>query len=641
MCGFSGVIARDRKRHWPPQAQILEAMGDALVHRGPDGSGIWEKGNVGLVHRRLAIQDLSAAGAQPMVSESGRFVIAFNGEIYNFRALRDELQKSGVVFKSHSDTEVMLAAFEAWGVETSLDRFSGMFAFVLLDLAERQLILARDRMGEKPLYYGWQRGVLLFGSELKALRAHPSWQGDIDHNALTLLLRHNLIPAPHTIYQNIAKLPPACSVVFNLDGPVNVWPEPKRYWSLSDAFKPSQPISLASAADELEWRLSEVIGEQMISDVPLGAFLSGGIDSSTVVALMQKQASQAVRTFTIGFREQDFNEAEHARTVAEHLGTKHTELYVSPEDGLQVIPRLAQIYDEPFADSSQIPTFLVSCMTREHVTVALSGDGGDELFCGYTRYPGSLNAWNNRHSLKANLRRLATLMPPELMANIIRVLVPGQRGRSAITLAERLRQEAQAANANNLPEFYRRKVSFWADPEWLVMGAREPDYALTGDIPPGVQGDPLKTLMWLDLNWYLPDDILVKVDRAAMACSLETRVPMLDRRIVEFALGLPTGLNMKAGVGKQVLREVLFRHVPREMIERPKQGFAVPLGQWLRTSLRDWAESLLDENRLKREGFFNPRPIRRLWEAHLKGPDDHAFSLWGILMFQAWLNEVG
>lgn len=640
MCGFAGILAIGDVASRPSEAQ-LRAMGDALTHRGPDAAGVWQDSSLGLVHRRLAIQDLSSAGAQPMTSASGRFVIAFNGEIYNFRALRSELEGAGATFTGHSDTEVMLAAFETWGIEKSLDRFNGMFAFALVDQADRKLILARDRMGEKPLYYGWQKGVLLFGSELKALRAHPAWEGAIDRNALTLLLRHNLIPAPHTIYSNVAKLPPSSWVAFPLDGQGDPWPEPGRYWSLEDAFELTSGFTVASASDELERRLSAVIDEQMVADVPLGAFLSGGIDSSAVVALMQQQASQAVRTFTIGFREAGFNEAEHARAVAEHLGTKHTELYVSPEDGLKVIPELPRMYDEPFADSSQIPTWLVSRMTREHVTVALSGDGGDELFCGYSRYPYVANAWASRDSLKSRLRQLAAKLPPDSMARLIRRLVPGQSQRAVITLAERLRQEAHLGKAESLQDYYRCTLGYWSEPEALVKGGKVPDYALNGKVPEVVKKDPLKTLMWLDLNWYLPDDILVKVDRAAMACSLETRVPMLDRRIVEFALGLPSDLNMQNGVGKQVLRDLLYRHVPRQLIDRPKQGFAVPLGQWLRTSLRDWAENLLDEGRLQREGYFNPTPVRRLWQAHLLGQDDHAFALWGVLMFQAWLDEGG
>ena len=640
MCGFAGFVSQqcafDADR-------VMGEMGAAIVHRGPDHEGAWFRGDLGLglVHRRLSIQDLSSQGAQPKVSSSGRYVIAFNGEIYNFRALRRDLEKDGAKFTGQSDTEVMLAAFDAWGVEQALERFNGMFAFALVDQQERKLILARDRMGEKPLYYGWQQGVLLFGSELKALRAHPAWNGEVDRNALTLLLRHNLIPAPHTIYKGVAKLPPASWLTFSLGGQTDQWPEPRSYWSLEDAFRPSLGLTRTAAADELERRLSTVIDEQMIADVPLGAFLSGGIDSSTIVALMQRQASQPVRTFSVGFNEAGFNEAEHAKAVAKHLGTRHTELYISPEDGLQVIPELPRMYDEPFADSSQIPTWLISRMTREHVTVALSGDGGDELFCGYTRYPGTVSAWNNRKSFKVRLRQLAATLPPEITARLIRRLVPGQGNRHAMSLAERLRHEAQHARAESLSDFYRRRVSYWAEPETLVKRGNEPAYALTDALPASVQEDPLKTLMWLDLNWYLPDDILVKVDRAAMACSLETRVPMLDRRIVEFALGLPTDLNIKGGVGKQVLREVLYRHVPRALIDRPKQGFAVPLGQWLRTSLRDWAEGLLNEQRLEHEGYFNPKPIRLLWQAHLQGQDDHGFSLWGILMFQAWLEQRG
>lgn len=639
MCGIAGF--------WSPSSPdsdaltVLKRMTDTIVHRGPDEEGFWLHGAVGLGHRRLAIQDLSPAGSQPMTSRSGRFVIAFNGEVYNFQTLRSDLERKGAKFEGHSDTEVMLAAFELWGVQSALDQISGMFAFALVDREENQLILARDRMGEKPLYFGWQGGTLLFGSELRVLRVHPAWEGVINRDALTLLIRHNFIPGPETIFRGISKLPPATCVRFSLEDRSRHVPYPEPYWSLVNAFPIKQKWELTSAADELERRLDHVIGEQMISDVPLGAFLSGGIDSSTVVAMMQKQATQRVRTFSIGFKEAGFNEAEHAKAVAAHLGTEHTELYVSPDDGLALIPKLPTLYDEPFADSSQIPTYLVSEMTRQHVTVALSGDGGDELFCGYPRYPGSVDAWNRRGQLKARMRQWASSLPPELMARLVQILVPGQGERARASLAERLRQEAAVASADSLAERYRQSVSFWAAPERLVKNGHEPDYALTQPVPKAVSGDPLKTLMWLDLNWYLPDDILVKVDRAAMACSLETRVPLLDRRIVEFALGLPSELNYSGGVGKRVLREVLYRYVPKELVERPKQGFAVPLGHWLRTSLRDWAEELLSERRLREEGYFHPEPIRRLWEAHLKGKDDHAYPLWGVLMFQAWLEHGG
>lgn len=640
MCGIGGVFQPASEQ--APGEAILRRMGQVMRHRGPDQDGVWTAPGLGLIHRRLSIQDISPAGAQPMTSASGRYVIAFNGEIYNFLSLREELAGAGKIFRGHSDTEVMLAAFEYWGVDASLERFSGMFAFALVDREAQQLVLARDRMGEKPLYYGWQNGILLFGSELKALRAHPAWHGEIDRNALTLLLRHNFIPAPHTIYRNIRKLLPATMVRFDLNAEAReAWPEPQQYWFLEAAFDPGRNWSFTAAADELENRLSSVIGQQMVSDVPLGAFLSGGIDSSTVVALMQKQSSRPVKTFSIGFKEAGFNEAEHAKAVAAHLKTDHTELYVSPDESLELIPDLPGMYDEPFADSSQIPTHLVSRMTRQHVTVALSGDGGDEMFCGYTRYPGTVAAWDRRGHWRERLRQWAALFPPEAMARLIRRLVPGQGDRAVISLVERLRQEAATARAATLPAFYREKVSFWSAPERLVKGGIEPEYALTATIPEQVMSDPLKTLMWLDINWYLPDDILVKVDRAAMSCSLETRVPMLDRRIVEFALCLPTALNVSKGVGKQVLREVLFRHVPRKLVERPKQGFAVPIAHWLRTTLREWAESLLAAERLHREGYFEVAPIRQLWQAHLAGHDDHSFQLWGVLMFQAWLDEQG
>lgn len=638
MCGFAGFLSKP----FPGDAEaLLRRMGQRIAHRGPDADGVWQDAQVGvgLVHRRLAIQDLSPAGAQPMVSRSGRYILAFNGEIYNFRTLRAELESLGNAFRSHSDTEVMLAAFETWGIAAALDRFNGMFAFALYDTTGRELILARDRLGEKPLYYGLQNGVLVFGSELKALCEHPAWRGEVNRDSIVLLLRHNLIPAPHTIYRDIFKLPPASFVTISVAGTMDSLPQPYRYWKLENAFQERPTTSLSESADELEQCLRSVIGEQMISDVPLGAFLSGGIDSSTVAALMQSQSSQPVRTFSIGFREPGFNEAEHAKAVADHLRTRHTEMYVAPEDALALIPSLPTLYDEPFADSSQLPTYLVSKMTRQHVTVALSGDGGDELFCGYPRYLSTVNAWANRRTGKALARRVMAALPPTASARMIKALAPGQSNRAAVSLEQRLRQERSVNAADTLAEFYQQKVSFWPEPARLVKGGHEPTYALTEPIPGGVLGNPLKTLMWLDLNWYLPDDILVKVDRAAMACSLETRVPMLDRRVVEFALGLPTHLNIENGVGKRVLREVLYRHVPRSLVDRPKQGFAVPLGQWLRTALRDWAEALLAEDRLEREGFFEAGPVRGLWQAHLAGQDDHSFPLWGVLMFQAWFER--
>lgn len=642
MCGIAGFAGPELPGNKEQCESILHSMGRAIQHRGPDAGGVWFDGELGLglSHRRLSIIDLSELGAQPMVSTTGRYVISFNGEIYNFQKLKTELEAAGVRFRGHSDTEVMLAAFEAWGVERALSRFSGMFAFALADRDQRKLYLARDRMGEKPLYYGWQGRTLLFGSELKAVTRHPSWQGEINRSALPLLVRHNLIPAPHTIYSGIFKLPPSSFITIDLARIESGWlPEPSRYWCLEDQCSESQGWTVEAAANHLEELLTDVIGEQMVSDVPLGAFLSGGVDSSTVVALMQKQAKTPVKTFSIGFNEEGFNEAEHAAAVARHLGTDHTELYVTEQDALKVIPLLGKIYDEPFADSSQIPTFLVSEMTRKKVTVALSGDGGDELFCGYTRYPGMLRAWQRRGSAGSRLKSLAGLLPAGLAAKGIRTLVPSQKGRSADAIQLRLARARAVASAQNLSEFYRQSVSLWPDPSMMLVEPGEGNYGLTGQLPEDVPDDNLKTLMWRDLNWYLPDDILTKVDRAAMACSLETRIPMLDHRVVSFAMGLPAGLNMQDNTGKQVLRSVLYRHVPRNLIERPKQGFAVPVAAWLRGALREWAEDLLDPVRLKEQGYWKTSMVRQVWREHLSEREDYSFELWGILMFQAWLKE--
>lgn len=639
MCGFCGFWSLTRPEN--VSSDTLVSMASAIHHRGPDAEGCWQDNELGLtlVHRRLAIQDLSPEGAQPMASSTGRYMIAFNGEIYNFESLRSELVTLGIKFRGHSDTEVMLSAFEYWGISGSLDRFAGMFAFALVDRLKRKLYLVRDRMGEKPLYFGWQGDTLLFGSELKPLTYHPSWQGKINRDALPLLLRHNLIPAPHCIYLGIRKLQAASIVTFDLDATESgAWPEPKRYWKLEDHFAESPNWTFGSASQQLEELLTKVVGEQMVSDVPLGAFLSGGIDSSTVVALMQRQATQPVRTFSIGFREEGFNEAEHAAAVASHLGTEHTEFYATEQDALEVIPQLAQIYDEPFADSSQIPTYLVSRITREQVTVALSGDGGDELFCGYTRYPSTLSAWQNRTNLKTRLKSSLSKLPAGPTSRLIRALVHSQKHRSLAAIRQRLDSLGALANTDSLSEFYRQRVSLWSFPEKALVKGDEPPYALTTSLPPQVPEESFKTLMWRDLTWYLPDDILVKVDRAAMACSLETRVPLLDHRIVEFALRLPTSLNMDNGVGKQLLRSVLHRHVPRELIDRPKQGFAVPIAAWLRGALRDWAEELLQPVKLKEEGYWNVDMVRWIWREHLSQREDYSFQLWGILIFQDWLD---
>lgn len=640
MCGFAGFAGTSLPRDFN---NVLLRMGDAIVHRGPDGQGTWhhEALGVGLVHQRLAIQDLSPEGAQPMVSASGRYVIAFNGEIYNFRQLREELVQLGSSFRGHSDTEVMLEAIEQWGLEASLSRFYGMFAFALVDLKAGKLFLARDRMGEKPLYYGWQGNTLMFGSELKALRVHPQWQGGVDNQALGLLLRHNVIPAPLTIHKNIFKLPPASVLAVNLSSAAGQQrPLPQRYWQLEGCFQPSEQKSFQASSSELEHLLGNVIEDQMVSDVPLGAFLSGGIDSSTVVALMQTRANRPVKTFSIGFDEPGFNEAIHAAEVARHLKTEHTELYVKPEDALNLVPRLPSLYDEPFADSSQLPTFLVSQMTRKHVTVALSGDGGDELFCGYSRYPAVLKRWQQRYAVGALGRRAMAALPESMASRALQALVPSQRNRSRLAIAHRLKAERAMARAGDLSAFYRESVSFWNEPECLLNHEAEPVYGLNSPLPYEIEPEDLKTLMWRDLNWYLPDDILVKVDRAAMACSLETRVPMLDPRIVEFALSLPLEYNLSGGVGKQLLRSVLYRHVPKAMVNRPKQGFAVPVGDWLRGPLRPWAESLLQPVTMRQQGYLNERVVMAYWHEHLTGREDFSAELWGILMFLAWMEQI-
>lgn len=560
-----------------------------------------------------------------MFSSCGRYVIVFNGEIYNHLALRSilEASKNGLVWCGHSDTETLLACFSAWGVEKTLQATVGMFAIALWDEQEKVLTLARDRMGEKPLYWGWQGDTLLFGSELKALKAHPDFKAEIDRNSLALLLRHNYIPTPHSIYKGIGKLPAGHYVQIPYGaGPDDVRPKP--FWSFNDAIEQGLAHSFAGsdteAVDVLEQQLSASIADQMLADVPLGAFLSGGVDSSTIVALMQKQSQQPVRTFAIGFNEPGYNEAEYAKQVAQHLGTHHTELYVGASDALAVIPKLPTIYCEPFADSSQIPTYLVSQMARQHVTVALSGDAGDELFGGYNTYQFLPQVWNRLRLLPLPLR------------------VALQKLLASLPLPAKLSKLQEVMSARSPQDLYRRVLSHWQQPEQLVLGATEPATLLnTPSAWPQVDSFE-HWMMAMDAQTYMSDDILAKVDRAAMANSLETRVPMLDHRVVELAWRLPLHMKIRNGQGKWALRQVLYRHVPRELIERPKKGFSIPLASWLRGPLRDWAEALLNESRLRQEGYLNPTPIRHAWQQHLTGKQDHSSRLWGVLMFQAWLE---
>jgi asparagine synthase (glutamine-hydrolysing) len=628
-------------------------MADAIRHRGPDSYGSWVDDEAGIAfgHRRLSVLDLSEAGNQPMTSTSGRWVLAFNGEIYNHLELRRQLSQEALTltWRGHSDTETLLACVEAWGIEETLKRCVGMFAFALWDRQDRSLHLARDRMGEKPLYYGWQGSAFLFGSELKSLRAHPSFNDCIDRDSLTLLLRHNCIPAPYSIYTGIYKLLPGHFLRLSHGQHITSEPPvPVPYWRLNDAVEEGlgNPFTGtdSEAIDALESQLSKSIAGQMLSDVPLGAFLSGGIDSSTVVALMQSQSNRAVKTFTIGFNTGGYDEAVYAKAVARHLGTEHTELYVSPEDALAVIPKLPSMYCEPFGDSSQIPTFLVSQLARQHVTVALSGDGGDELFGGYNRYLLARRVWEKVQYLPLFARRAAAavlrgLSPAswDKVFDTIQPLLP--RSLHVAMPGYKVQKLADVLAISNEQKYFHQLTSHWKEPGSVVIGGTEPDTLLTNPSA-WPQVDCFEHwMMAMDAQTYLPDDILVKVDRAAMANSLETRVPMLDHRVVEMAWRMPMNLKIRKGEGKWLLRQVLYRHVPKELIERPKMGFGIPLDSWLRGPLRDWGEDLLCENRLRAEGYFTPEPIRTMWKQHQKGKGNWQYHLWTILMFQAWLAD--
>jgi len=646
MCGIAGFFGDDCAAE--ALAPRAVAMADALRQRGPDDAGVWTDPALGLAlaHRRLAIIDLSPEGHQPMASACGRWILVFNGEIYNFQALRAELEHLGRRdWRGHSDTEVMLAAFAHWGVEAALQRFVGMFAFALWDRRERTLTLARDRLGEKPLYYGWIGRRLLFGSELKALRAHPAFRGEIDRDALALLMRHGYIGAPHSIYRGIHKLPPGTFLTLAVEGGQAAAPQP--YWSARQVAEQGQrdPFhgSDQEAVDELERLLMQAVRSQMVADVPLGAFLSGGIDSSTVVALMQAQSSRPVRTFSIGFWEPAFNEAEHAQAVARHLGTQHTELYVTPEEALAVIPRLPTLYDEPYADSSQIPTFLVATLARRHVTVSLSGDGGDELFCGYNRYFWASALWRRLGWAPAPLRSALamglTALAPATWDSLFRHLEPLlPQNRRYSNPGDKLHKLAGTLGARQPEQIYRELISFWKDTGRLVPGSREPVTVLNDPTAWPDLAEFEQRMMYLDMVTYLPDDILVKVDRAAMGVGLESRVPLLDHRVVEFAWRLPLALKLRDGQGKWTLRQVLYRHVPPKLIERPKMGFGIPLAEWLRGPLRDWSEALLDPQRLHREGWLDPDPIRARWREHLEGGRNWSYYLWNVLVFQEWLS---
>lgn len=646
MCGFAGFLSRHT--HRSDAQAIATSMAARIAHRGPDDHGAWvdSESGIAMAHRRLAVVDLSAAGHQPMLSVSGRWVIAYNGEIYNHLELRARLDAEGAApsWRGHSDTETLLAAIDEWGVVESLQRSVGMFAFALWDRRERELWLARDRIGEKPLYYGWQGDSFLFGSELTALRAHPAFEAKVDRGALALLLRHNHVPGPWSIHAGIRKLPPGSvlKIAANKQDAA-----PLAWWSLAELAERSvaNPFtgSEEEATDVLERLLGDAVRGQMAADVPLGALLSGGIDSSLVTALMQANSARPIRTFSVGFAEKDHDEAQHARAVAAHLGTEHSEFRLTANDALELIPRLAQIYDEPFADASQLPTCLVMQQARRHVTVALSGDAGDEFFGGYNRYLFGPRLWKRVAWMPSFVRRglgagLAAMPVPAINRAFGRIA-----GKAGIALpGDKLHKLGRCLrDASSLDDLYVGLVSGWQDVENMVVDGFVPPNLLDSRTTWPRLSDPVARMMALDGLSYLPDDILVKVDRAAMAVSLETRAPFLDRDVMAFAWSLPMSMKLRDGRGKWLLRRLLDRHVPRGLIDRPKAGFAVPLDAWLRAPLRDWAESLLDEGRLRREGYFDPKPIRAAWAQHVRGRASAGNRLWSVLMFQAWLQQQG
>jgi asparagine synthase (glutamine-hydrolysing) len=650
MCGIAGFLGGPQASRGDETLRVLRAMGDAISRRGPDSDGYWQEpgDGVAFAHRRLAIVDLSVEGAQPMRSASGRFMLCYNGEIYNHAELRARLSSP---WRGTSDTETLLAGFETWGIRATLEACIGMFAIAVWDFRARRLVLARDRFGEKPLYYGWQRAqpsspaTFMFASELSPLLAHPEFAAKVSRDALRSYVRLNYIGGDRSIYEGIFKLPAGCMLTLS---PGETAGRLESYWYAPEVARRchEQPFTgnAQEATDELERRLTDSVSLQLVADVPVGAFLSGGIDSSTVVALMQKVARGPVRTFTIGFRESRLDEAAHARAVAAHLGTDHTELYVTADDALRLIPELASIYSEPFADSSQVPTHLLSRLTRQHVTVALSGDCGDELFCGYNRYLQSVDAWRRARPFPLPLRRAvaATLLavPASVYESVASRLVrdPSPNSRLA-RLAEKVQKLARLLTCRDGDELYLSTISHWERPEEIVIGGEEPAPLTMSRVPELAGMDLVEQMMVIDVLTYMNDDVLAKVDRAAMATSLETRVPMLDQRVAEFAWRLPLDMKLRDGQSKWLLRQVLYRHVPRALVERPKSGFAVPIDEWLRGPLRDWAENLLDARRIENQGFLRAAPIRRLWQEHLGGKRNWYSQLWNVLMFQAWLER--
>lgn len=655
MCGIAGIV-------WAsgPSRELVERMGRALAHRGPDDEGIWldADAGVGLANRRLAIIDLSPAGHQPILSSDGRLVLTFNGEIYNHQELRSELERNGGApeggWRGHSDTEVLLEAISRWGLRAALERCVGQFAFAIWDRRERRLSLARDRFGEKPLYYGWSGKDFVFASELKAIRVHPAFTGSIDRRALRLFASRTYIPAPLSIYRGIFKLQPGCILELSADArPLDDAPEPgqsceglslTRYWSYRDVLRAGlqNPIDdETEAIDGLERILARAVESQSLADVPVGAFLSGGIDSSTVVALYQKYSRQPVRTFTIGFAEQEFNEAGHARAVAKHFGTEHHEQIVTARDAQDIIAKLPQIYDEPFADSSQIPTHLVSRFARTQVTVALSGDGGDELFGGYNRYFGTARLWSKLKRLPAPVRAAAAASGGLVPAGAWDRLGKAMSGKElppffGLKVRKSLRTMAAA---RDLDELFASFIDEWAGDGSPILGGEADEKLCSFDMNVTDDAPDALRMMYCDVTSYLPGDILCKVDRASMAVGLEAHAPYLDHRVAEFAARIPLSMKIQGNRGKVILKKLLFREAPSELFERPKSGFAIPVGEWIKGPLREWAESLLDPAAMRSEGWFDADAVTRRWRDHLSGKQDSTPALWAVLMFQAWLRE--
>jgi asparagine synthase (glutamine-hydrolysing) len=639
MCGITGFIF-DSQISGIDIRSTLDRMTDALEHRGPDSRGTWiaEEVGVGLGHRRLAIRDLSPTGHQPMVSSCQRYVIAYNGEVYSHHEIAADLLKAGRTLRGSSDTEVILEACAEWGVEPTVSRLIGMFAFALYDRDTRELVLVRDRLGIKPLYWGKFPHFLFFGSELKALRAAQGWQPRINRNALSAFMRHNYIPAPHSIYQGVYKLEPGTILKIGQDGV----PAISTYWNLRSVVEHGIKSTLQKNDNEILGQLDNLICDavkrRMVADVPLGALLSGGIDSSLVTALMAEQSDRPINTFSIGFQEKEFNEAPFAREIAKHLGTHHTELYAEPHHALNMVEKLPHWYDEPFADSSQIPTALVCELTKQHVTVVLSGDGGDELFAGYNRYALGLDMWKKANITPYAMRKTIArtlLAQPESRLDALARLLPSQWHHNQ--LGNKLHKFANAILLDDPDAMYRRMLSHWNEPDEIVLGSNESKGILWDPTVAKTIPNFLDRMQFLDTVTYLPDDILTKVDRASMSVALEARVPLLDHRVVEMAWRMPQHMKIRDGQSKWALRQILYKRVPRQLIERPKMGFGVPFDQWLRGPLRDWAGVLLDPVRLQKQGLFRPEPILQRWKAHLEG-QNWGYPLWNVLMAQAWIE---